>query len=139
MNDLKTLFYDPRQGLISLNKLFEKTKQKNLNLSYNQVKGFYEKQPVNQLLKPIRKPQNFNSIVSNYPGHIYQIDIMVYTRFAYHSYKYILVVIDNYSRYMECRAMTNRSMLSIIKNFKSIIDNMGAPYLIQGDQEFNKK
>jgi hypothetical protein len=139
MNDLKTLFYDPRQGLISVDKLYKKTKELNLNLSYNQVKSFYEKQPVNQLLKPIRKPQHFNSIKADYPSHIYQVDIMVYTRFTYHSYKYILVVIDIYSRFMECRAMTNRSMINIIKNFKSIIDNMGAPYLIQGDQEFNKK
>ena len=38
MNDLKTLFYDPRQGLISVDKLYKKTKQQDLNLTYNQVK-----------------------------------------------------------------------------------------------------
>ncbi len=38
----------------------------------------------------------------------YQMDIIVYNRYEYHKYKYILVVIDIYSRFAQARAMTNR-------------------------------
>lgn len=138
MNKLKELYYNQKEGFISLNKLRKKLKENNIILSYKDVKDFYEKQAINQLLKPIRKPKLYNSFVANQAGEIFQMDIIVYDRYTYHNYKYMLVVIDIYSRYLEVRAMTNRKMETIIYNFEEILKDMGTPDMIQCDNEFNK-
>lgn len=138
MDKLKSLFYDTKKGLINTNKLFEKVKEEKLNLTHKQVKDFYDNQPVNQVMKPVRKPKEFSTIYAFYNSEIYQMDIMVYDRYAYHNYKYILCVIDVHSRYASARAMTNRRMETILENFKDILKEMGAPDKLQCDNEFNK-
>jgi hypothetical protein len=137
MEELKKIYYDPKQGLQSVEKIYNKVKH--LGLKKSEVKNFIESQTVNQVLTIPKKKIVYNSYKANYERHIYQIDIMVYDRYEYHNYKYILVVIDIYSRYANARAMTNRQMKTIIKNYKSIINDMGSPYLLQADNEFNKK
>ena len=139
MNELKELFYDPKTGYISIDKLYTKVKNNKLDLTYKQVKDFYDSQGVNQVMKPARKTKKFNSIYANYPRQIYQADIIIYDRYTYHNYKYILVVIDIYSRYASARAMTNRRMETIIENFNDIIKELKAPEKIECDNEFNKK
>jgi len=138
MNKLKELFYNPKEGYISLNKLRKKLKENNIDLPYKDVKEFYQKQSLNQVMKPIRKPKIFNSFFSSQAGQIFQMDIIVYDRYTYHNYKYMLVVIDIYSRYLQVRAMTNRRMETIIDNFEDILKDMGTPDILQCDNEFNK-
>jgi transposase InsO family protein len=62
---------------------------------------------------------------------------MIYDRYQWKQYKYILVIIDIHSRYAEARAMTNRENTTIMENIKSIIKIMGKPKIISGDNEFN--
>ena len=110
-----------------------------LNISRNDIKEFYNKQNITKLMKPIRKPKYFNSYRANYPSHIYQLDIINYSRYKINNYQYILCLIDVYSRLLIARAMTNREMTTIIKNFEDMIDEIGPPYKLQCDNEFNKK
>jgi hypothetical protein len=139
MDKLKELYYNPKEGFISFEKLYSKVKEHKLNLTYTDVKDFYKSQAVNQVMKPIRKSKQFNSIFALYPHNIYQMDIIIYDRYMYHGYKYILVIIDIYSRYAQARAMTNRRMETIIENFDEIINDMGEPDKIECDNEFNKE
>ena len=139
MENLRKLYYDPKEGFISIDKLYQKVKDSKLDLTYKQVKEFYDAQAVNQVMKPIRKTNKFNTIYANYPGQCYQMDIIVYDRYTYHNYKYILVVIDIYSRYATARAMTNRRMETIIENFRDIIKELHPPEKIECDNEFNKQ
>ena len=65
---------------------------------------------------------------------------MIYDRFAYHNYKYVLGVIDVYSRYAVCRALTNMRMETIMTKLKDIFDNDFSGYYpknINADQQFN--
>lgn len=139
LKELEKLFYNPIIGLVNTLKLYKKAKENNLDLTQKEINEFYNKQPINQILKPFRKAKQFSSIIAYYPRQLYQMDIMVYDRYAYHNYKYILVVIDVNSRYLDARAMTNREMKTIINNFESIMQDMGYPEKIQADNEFNKK
>ncbi len=139
MDKLKEIFYDRKEGLTNLNKLIEKVHEEKLNLSNKEIKEFYNKQNITKLMKPIRKPKYFNSFRANYAGHIYQLDIINYSRYKMNNYQYILCLIDIYSRYLIARAMTNREMGTIIKNFVEMIDEIGPPYKLQCDNEFNKK
>lgn len=139
MELLKQLFYSPSQGLVNENQLALKAKAQNIDVSRKQIHDFYINQEVNQLMKPIRKPKAFTSVFGYYPHHTYQMDIIIYDRYALHHYKYILVVIDVYSRYMQAKPMTNRKSETIMKNIQEIFTALGIPEEINCDNEFNTK
>lgn len=136
---LKESFYDIKTGFISFEKLYQKVKEKGIKLTRKEVKEFYDSQPIKQVLKPIIKQKKYSSVLAFGTRNIYQMDIIVYDRYEFKKYKYMLVVIDIYSRYLQVRPMTNRRMDTIIKNYKSITDVMGIPEYLQSDNEFNKK
>jgi hypothetical protein len=138
MDKVKTLFYDTKQGLINVQKFYKKVKDNKIDITQKQVKDFYDNQPVNQVMKPVRKPKEFSTIYAFYNNEIFQMDIMVYDRYAYHNYKYILCVIDVHSRYASARAMTNRRMETILEKFMDILEEMEPPEKLQCDNEFNK-
>lgn len=136
LNDLKEFFKKPEYAILSKDKLLKKFKKENIKVSNKIINEFYNSLESNQLTK-VKRPKKFNSIIGYYPGDVYQIDIIVYTRFEIHNYKYILVVIDVYSRFVQVRPMTNRNNETINKNILDIFEDMGAPYRIQSDNEFN--
>ena len=141
MNDkIKNYFYDVNTGFVSANELYEKMIKDGHDVSRKQIKQFYDNQEVVQKTKthPLKTDRVYNSIIASQYGSNYQIDIIVYDRFEYHKYKYILCVVDVYSRYASCRAMTNRRNETILDEIKSIFDEMGIPKAINADNEFNK-
>lgn len=135
---LKEAFYSANTGFSSAEKLYKRLKPDHPELTLKEVKEFVKKQFTSQVNAPIRKQKKFNSIVAYHVGECFQMDIMVYDRYAYHNYKYILVIVDVYSRYAQARAMTSRTMATIMKNTKDITDEMGIPENINCDNEFNK-
>ena len=137
---IKNYYYDANTGYVSANKLYQKMKDDKYNVTRKQIKEFYDNQEVVQKTKmhPLKSDRVYNSIVASQYGSNYQIDIIVYDRFEYHKYKYILCCVDVYSRYASCRAMTNRRNDTIIEEIKSIFDEMGLPTAINVDNEFNK-
>lgn len=139
MEKIKEIYYNPKTGFINSDKLYEKMKRDGYKVTKKEVENFVNSQTVNQVFKPIKANKEFSSYRANYPGHICQIDIMVYDRYTYNKYKYILVIIDIYSRYVNARAMTNKTLPTIIKKYKEMIDEMSPPFKLQADNEFNKK
>jgi hypothetical protein len=136
---LTKLYYNPSTGLIDSYKLYKKTREHNINVTLKQIKDFLNNQYVHQISKQSYKPKVFNSIIAEKIRDEYQIDIMIYDRFEFHNYKYILCVIDIYSRFVSARPMTNREATTILDNIKDIFKVMGKPKLISGDNEFNIK
>ncbi len=136
--NISSYFYNPKTGFISADKLYKKLLLDGHNVKLKDVKKYLEKQYTNQINKPIKKPKEFNTIYANQNRFNYQMDIMVYDRYTFNNYKYILMVIDVHSRYLSARAMTNRTMPNIIKYTKQIFEEMGAPKNLNLDNEFNK-
>lgn len=137
--DLRELYYDPKYGFTSLPKFYEKVKEKLPGTTIANVKEFLDKQEAYQMTKEMKKPREFNSILAKGVGENYQMDILVYDRYEIHKYKYILVVIDVYSRYAACKALTNRSnevLLPAIQELFQKID--GPPKHLNADNEFNQ-
>ena len=124
---IKNYFYDVNTGYVSANKLYQKMKDDKYNVTRKQIKEFYDNQEVVQKTKmhPLKSDRVYNSIVASQYGSNYQIDIIVYDRFEYHKYKYILCCVDVYSRYASCRAMTNRRNETILTELQSIFSEMG--------------
>jgi len=138
LTEVKELFKQPQYSLLSKDKLKKKLNEENKALKIKDIDDFYDKLEINQLTK-IPKKKHFNSVVANYPGDCYQIDIIVYSKYEKYKYKYILVVIDVYSRYVQIRPLTNRENPNINKNIIAIFETMGYPYRIQSDREFASK
>jgi len=135
MEDLKEKYYDPKTGLISYDKFIKKF---NLNISNKLVKEFIENQETHQISrKPVKR--EFNTIYVPNVRDSYHIDLMDYSRYEYHNYRYILCVVDVYSRFAMCKPLTNKTMENILNNMKKIFYVMGIPKAINADQEFNKK
>jgi hypothetical protein len=142
MNEkLKELYHNPKYGFQSLSKFYHSVKENGIKASFNDVKRFIESQNVYQTMKQVRKPKEFSNVYASKPLESVQIDIRIYDRYQFHGYKYILGVIDVYSRKLACRAMTNRTLAGIMKNLKDIFthDFKGDPENINCDNEFNKK
>lgn len=94
---LKKLYYNPKEGFLSMTKLWRKVKEQNIPVSQNENRRFHSLQSV-------------------------QLDIMIYDRFQYHNYKYVIGVIDVYSRYVACRPLTNMRMETIMEKLKEMFD-----------------
>lgn len=137
--ELEKLYYNPKSGFTSSTKLYKKAKESNINVSQKDINDFLNNQAIYQIFKQPKKPTLFSTIVSNGIRDEYQMDIMVYDRYEFHKYKYILIIIDIYSRYVEARAMTNRENTTINKNVEDMLSVMGKPRLISCDNEFNTK
>ena len=138
LTEIKKLFNKPEFALLSKEKLKKKIGEENKAVKNKEFEEYFNKLEVNQLTK-IKKKTTFNSVIANYPGDCFQIDIIVYNKYEIHKYKYILVIIDVYSRFVQVKPLTSRENPVINKNILSIFETMGYPYRIQSDNEFATK
>ena len=138
---LKVLYYDTKTGFRSLTKLWERVKEQGIPVSYNDVKRFLEQQKPSELHKQVVRPKEFSNVYADHPLQCTHLDIMIYARNEIHNYKYIIGVIDIYSRCVACRAMTNLRMKAIMDDLKDMFENdfEDYPENINCDNEFNNK
>ena len=138
LTEIKELFKKPEFALLSKEKLKKKLGDENKAVKNKEFEEYFNNLEINQLTK-IHKKKIFNSVIAYYPSDCYQIDIIVYSKYEIHKYKYILVIIDVYSRYVQVKPMTSRENPVIIKNIISIFEKIGYPYRLQSDNEFATK
>ena len=138
LTEIKELFKNPEYALLSKEKLKKKLEKENKAVNNKEFEEYFNNLEINQLTK-IQKKTTFNSVIANYPGDAYQIDIIVYNKYEIHKYKYILVIIDVYSRFVQVKPLTSRENPVINKNIISIFETMGFPYRLQSDNEFATK
>lgn len=88
-------------------------------------------------LKEYRRPKIFNTIVSPNIKNNYQMDILVYNRYKWNRYSYILCIIDVYSRFAYAVPLTNMKDATILDEIKKCFDIMGKPKNMNCDNQFN--
>ena len=140
-SQLDKLYNDPKIGFSSITKFYNKVNEKYPQVTRKEVENFLKNKVDVQLLKEIRRPKKYNTIVASAPMDSVQIDLLIYDRYEMNNYKYILVMIDVNSRYAGCRALTNRNLNNILDSLKDIIKfDFGdkLPKNINCDNEFNK-
>ena len=99
-----------------MNKLWQRVKEEGIPASYNDVRKFLEQQKPYELTKQVKKPTEFSNVYADHPLQCGQLDIMIYDRYAYHNYKYVLGVIDD----AICRPLTNMRMGTIMEKLKEM-------------------
>lgn len=134
---LKDNFYDPKIGYLGLPSFYQKMKKIKPEITFKEVEDFYHSQPVIQLHKKSETPNVFNSVVASAPGHMYEMDFIIYERYKIHNYKYIFCCIDIYSRYAIAIPTTNMKNETIIKCLEKVFKDIGAPWSIKCDNQFN--
>ena len=125
-----------KEGISNPYKIYMKL---NKTVPYSKILKYLKEQASSQILKETKKPRYYNTILASYPGDIYQMDVIVYNRHAYEEYKYILTVVDVYSRLAQAIPLTGMrleedimpAMGEAVKKFDRIPDN------ISTDNQFN--
>ena len=135
---LRDIYYNPKQGYLGITKLYEKARKTIPNVTLKEVIKFHNSQATNQLNKE-PKPQHFDTIVAFHPMECVQMDLMIYDRFMYKGFKYILVLIDVYSRLLRMVPLKSRDMEPIINIVNRLFQELGYPTNINTDQEFNNQ
>ena len=100
------------------------------------------------LSQELHKPKRVNferrKVMSNHIDHIWGIDLITMIKYSKqnNNYKYILTVIDFFSKYSWCYPLKNKNSNEIINSFKDIFKkSKRKPKMIQSDEgsEFTNK
>jgi hypothetical protein len=134
---LNILYNDPEHGFVSAPKLHKKTQELGMKITLKDIKEFINKQYTAQVNRPVKKAKVFSSIYVPDIRDEYQIDLMIYDRYQYKLWKYIICVVDIHSRYAMALPLTSRKNDVIVKALTSILNVMGNPKVISCDNEFN--
>ena len=126
--------------VIAVQRLYPAVKDKNIKLK--QVKEWLSGQPTYTLHRDARKHYDREKIFVSQPLEQYQadlVDMQMYSRFN-NGYRYILTVIDCFSRYAFAQPVKNKRANEIINAFKVIFQH-GRPFKLQTDRglEFKNK
>lgn len=135
---LHNLYYVNGQASVPKAELYRRAKAINPAITHQVVKEFLAQQLNEQLLTRPILPTQYNTIIAHHPRHEYQIDLMIYDRYEYRGYQYVLQVIDVYSRYLSSEPLKIREQETIVYTLEKVIfPVMGSPEIIRCDNEFN--
>ena len=137
MEELYSIYYNTKSGLLSPYKLYLKLNKK---VPLKKIEAFVKKQEVWKMKQPRIKPQ-FNHIHVYSRNHIWQIDLVDFSKFSHwnRGYKYLLCAIDVYSRKSFAVPLKRKSdahlgMGSILMKTKPVlIQSRQIYHVIQGD------
>ena len=137
---LYTLYYDLEKGYGSVSNLYKQAKAERNDISLNEVKEWMQKQTIKQ--RKAYKGKG-NSYVANFPRDQFQMDIadMVELQKTTIDKRYLLVVIDIFSKYGMAIPLTNKSADETFNAIKLVFGKMGFPRSIYTDDgaEFKSK
>jgi len=127
-------------GYPSRDKFAYRLRREGHKYTMKEINTFLSNQYAAQVMKQTKKPKpdQYSSIVADEVGGSFQVDLMVYSRYAYNHYEYIFMCIDVFSRYLYARALTNRRMDTLLSCFYEAFEKLAVPRNINCDNEFNK-
>ena len=103
---LRDLYFNPNSTVAysSLSKIWKKVKEDKKLIRYKEVKEFLEELPTFQLHKPIVKKFIFRKTMVSYTDQQWQADLVDMQKFEKDNkgYRYILTIIDIFSRFAYC-------------------------------------
>ena len=93
------------------------------------IKRYLRQNETHSLHKPVRKRFPRRRIVTHYPGQIIQSDLIDLQKYSTKNsnYKFILVVIDCFSKYLWVRPLKSKRGEETAKNLRSIFESMKYP------------
>lgn len=139
--DIKEVYYDASQGLLSMKKLYEKLKEIGKPKTMKQVKEFLAVQEPQQVFHQRHVKTHF-PLVSYAPFERLQIDLLDVSNLASHNgnYKFIFCCIDVYTKFAWALPIKSKADTEVLSAFKHVVyqieDYMGlSPQSIDCDKE----
>ena len=131
INDLDNLKYGETSKMTPIIRgIINKKQQLGLSVNPNEI-----------LSQELHKPRKINftrrKVISNHIDHIWGIDLIIMIKYYKQNknYKYILTVIDFFSKYSWCYPLKSKKSEEIINSFKDIFKkSKRKPKLIQSDE-----
>ena len=136
MNDheklMFTKYYNPAGQYTSIKNLYDAVKKDGVALK--QVKEFVQKQATTQMFKKPKQIKYYFPIVAKHKYEILQIDLVDMSDIssANENYKFLLVVVDVFSRLAFVVPMKNKASHTIVESMNEIID-LTEPTMINSD------
>jgi Integrase core domain len=138
---LKKIYYDPKNpaAFSTLEKLYEATDK---TISRSKIKEWLQKQNTYTLHKPKRKRFTRNFYDVDNIGDLWQADLICWESLASYNdgFKYILVVIDVFSKFAFTVPMRSKNSSEVLSAFEKIFNSdVRPPLRLQTDKgrEFN--
>lgn len=124
LNMLDKIYY--KEGYtLGRTSLFNVLKDKYKNPpSERQVGEWLREQKIDQLYKPTRKSGGVSVFKPTLPFNSLSADLIDFTNKPARQYRYILVVIDNFSRFMYTQPMTSKTAKTTSKAMEKILDKI---------------
>jgi hypothetical protein len=122
---LQKAYYDPKTGFISANKLYKKIQEKGFTGNLQDVRDWLNKQEVQQITKQKGK-LIFNKTVATGIGQSTQADLLDIQKFkrTNKGYRFILFVIDIYSRYVFAKPLKSKKKKEVANAFEEILQQI---------------
>jgi len=123
---LKKIYYDPKTGLVSAEKLYQKAKLQDSQITRKHIKEFLSSQEVAQIYKE-RKVKHDYPLQAHNAFFRIQIDLLDVSNEnpqVNQGNKFIFTCIDVFSRYAFALPQKNKTESECLKNFKSIQDEI---------------
>ena len=136
---LSTIYYDPAHpaSFAGPNKLFQEVKNEGrFNISLNRIRKWLQNQEVYSIHRPLRRKFARNRVVVNGIDDQWDFDLMDMSALAKKNdgVKYLLLVIDIFSKYIFVRPLNNKTVSEVVKAFKSIFAEGRRPKLARSDK-----
>ena len=136
-NLLSKLYYDPENeaSFSTAEKLFKKAKLQNGSIRLSDVKSWLSGQLTYTLHKPIRKNYKRCKVIVSKPNEQWQADLVDLQKFdkQNNGFKYLLTVIDVFTRFAYVQPLKSKTSSSIISAFEKIF-NHSCPTKLQTDR-----
>jgi transposase InsO family protein len=135
---LHNLYYNEKY-LVGRDLLFYKV-SKTLgvkDISRRYIARWLAKQTVNQVYTNKKKPTNIRPIITSRPGAMLQMDLIDYSKKPQEGFKYILNVIDTFSRKVWLEPLKRKTIAAVIPQLNSIVQDIQKDYTIKVIQSDN--
>ena len=125
---LKQLYNDPATGFVSERKLYLKARELDPKIKVKDVKAFLDKQEAKQINFQ-QKRAGFHHIIAHFPRNNFQADLLDLQKYkgVNRGYRYILVVIDVYSRYAWLIPLKSKGAHEVANAFVELFDSKEDP------------
>jgi hypothetical protein len=128
--DILNKLYDEDGLKIGIEKLYAYTKEHytDAEISYRQIKAFLQSKPEYQMHSRLTKVIHIKPILTTKPLKLIQLDLIDYSGIsAPESFKYVINIIDVFSRKIWLFKSKNKKPETILKIFEDWYDSVGKP------------
>jgi hypothetical protein len=124
----------------SADKLYKIIKENNFNIPKSEIKEYLNNQEENQLLTvPSQRKSDLGHITASYKNEFWQMDLFDLSKYykSNKPYKYILAVVDVFTRYAYCQPVESKTNDDVLHAFKIIISKRAKaiPNVITSDSD----